>query len=297
MGRILEEGLAAVEQGRVRDQWIAGASTRFEAIGSPQALQAAQLIRENPEAATQYMEQFGGWSQVYNLMRADAARTALSAAIGQLGGDVSEQDALRQILPVAIQHGVGAEMAATIAKAYGRASVQPNVGAASPNDFTPESLAEYARTGDYGALVRVPSAAPPATAADYTSASIRRWQQTGNIADLVPIPKPAGEGQSAESRAIDLEIKRLNLRKHQDDDFVRLAIEDDAAGKPITKSRARRVNNILKMYPDPYGAPRPVFQPELLVDDHPAGKDLEFDDLKKATPTQPKKRPGASGNW
>lgn len=190
MARILESGIAEMQRGQMFRTFVDQASSQFDALATPEAQQIAQLIRSDPRGATAYVNQFGGWEQIYNQARANAGRQALTEAIGRLSPangaatSLTQQQVLQQILPVVMKYGVGEDLLGEIAQAYGSSAPKPNIGNVNPADVTPESLAEYARTGDYTVLRRVAPSAPPASVADFTPESIRRWQQTGDIGDL-----------------------------------------------------------------------------------------------------------------
>lgn len=297
MGQILEQGMAAVREGEQRRAFVNEAASRFEALGIPEATQLGQLTREHPDAAHAWAAQNGGWGNLYNMMRADAGRRQLGDAMAKLqGAGLSQQAVLQQLIPIAVQYGVGADQLGQIAKAYGTPDPQAfDWEHTDPGKYTPESYAAGWQSRDPRLLrERVREAAP--NRADYTGASWSQYHQSGDSSVLVPIPKPAGDGASSESRALDLENKKLDLKRRQAEEYVRQAYEDDAAGKPITAGRARLVNNINKMYPDPLGLQRPQFVPANLAPDVGAGGGMDFSDLSKkaaAPPAPPVPEPAA----
>jgi len=269
MARILESGIAEMQRGQMFRTFVDQASSHFEELGTPEAQQIAQLIRSDPRGATAYVNQFGGWEQIYNQARANAGRQALTDAIGRLSpanGAVTslltQQQVLQQILPVAMKYGVGGDLLGEIAQAYGSAGPRKfDWEHSNPEKYTPESYAAGWQAQDPTLLRSAKPAAPPASVADFTPASIRRWQQTGDIADLVPIPKPAGDGSSAESRALDLEGKRLDLKTKQLKARAADIYERDARGDPISDNEAALVNNVNRMFPNPFDPTPKAFVP------------------------------------
>lgn len=65
-------------------------------------------------------------------------------------------------------------------------------GAVMPQNYTPESLASFQRTGNYGDLVPVLKGAGfgNVNPGQFTPESLARYQQTGNYSDLVPLRAP-----------------------------------------------------------------------------------------------------------
>jgi len=194
MARILESGLAEMQRGEMFRNFVTQASGRFDQLGTPEAMQIAQMIRENPQGATQYVSQFGGWENVYNRAQANAGRAALADAVSQLqagaqgqGQGLTQQQVLQQILPVVLRYGVGGDLLDQIATAFGRPNPKVNIGAAEPKDFTPESLAAYERTGDRSVLRPVVREAAPSRP-DFTAPSWAQYHQTGDSSVLVPLP-------------------------------------------------------------------------------------------------------------
>ena len=154
MGHVLEAGIAEMQRGQQFRAFVEQASGRFAALGTPEAQQIAQLIRENPQAATQYVEQFGGWGQMYSQARANAGRQALTDAMGRLttggtGQGLTQQEVLQQVLPVVMQYGVGGDLLGQIAQAYGSAAPGKfDWEHSDPRYYTPESYAAAYRKQD-----------------------------------------------------------------------------------------------------------------------------------------------------
>jgi hypothetical protein len=71
-------------------------------------------------------------------------------------------------------------------------SPRDRFGAVMPQNYTPESLAAFQRTGNYGDLVPVMKGAAfgNVNPGQFTPESLARYQQTGNYADLVPFRAP-----------------------------------------------------------------------------------------------------------
>lgn len=275
MARILESGIAEMQRGQMFRTFVDQASSQFDALGTPEAQQIAQLIRSDPRGATAYVNQFGGWEQIYNQARANAGRQALTEAIGRLSPAngaatslLTQQQVLQQILPVVAQYGVGADMLNEIAQAFGAAGPREfDWEHSDPARYTPESYAAAWQAQDPTLLRAARKPGDQLIGGKY----LQVLDAQGNIVRAQRIPgMDYGEegGRSAEARALDLESKKLDLRRKQAEEFVRKAYEDDAAGLPITAGRARLVNNLNRMYPDLAGN-RPQFAPVNLVPDGP----------------------------
>lgn len=71
-------------------------------------------------------------------------------------------------------------------------SPRDRFGAVMPQNYTPESLAAFQRTGNYGDLVPVMKGAAfgNVNPGQFTPESLALYQQTGNYADLVPFRAP-----------------------------------------------------------------------------------------------------------
>lgn len=80
----------------------------------------------------------------------------------------------------------------------------PSVGAVNPSDFTPASVAQFRKTGDFGALV--PKAEPVSrvgkpSPGDFTPQSLAEFERTGNYGALVPKPDRAPASRAAGATA------------------------------------------------------------------------------------------------
>ena len=302
MGRILEEGLAEMQQGEARRQFIAGAAQRFEQLGTPQAIQTAQLIREAPEAASAHMDQFGGWGSVYNLMRADAARTALTSAIGQLGDSVSEQDAVRKLLPVAIQYGVGGDLIGTIAKAYGNSSAPPEfVGQIDPDLY--ENYGEFysqgAKTGDWAGATSILRSRKSGkgdlvgnvSPSDFTPESVQRFVESGGDYRVLVRRAPAAAAPAPDRRPMSTayaeKLAEAKLTPPGKRTAEQKALVDEAV----------RMDPIKALTAGILGGNAGASGEEGGGD----AADLSFSDLVTPPPArpleQPKKGRGSSGSW
>lgn len=83
---------------------------RFEAIGTPEAQQSAQLLRQNPTGFYSSMEQFGGMAKLEDRLRDRAQQQRVSAILAAATPDTTERE-----LMLSLASTVGAEKAAKIA--------------------------------------------------------------------------------------------------------------------------------------------------------------------------------------
>lgn len=76
--------------------------------------------------------------------------------------------------------------------AQARKSPRDQFGAVMPGNYTPESLAAFQQSGNYGDLVPVMKGAAfgQVNPGQFTPESLARYSQTGNYADLVPFRSP-----------------------------------------------------------------------------------------------------------
>lgn len=67
-----------------RAAYVAAASARLRAIGTPEAEQLASIVETNPEGAAAFVGQYGGWEQLETGLLASAARGKAEAYAGTL---------------------------------------------------------------------------------------------------------------------------------------------------------------------------------------------------------------------
>lgn len=306
MGRILEEGINAMRQGEARRQFIAGAAARFEALGTPEAVQMAQMIRQNPEGATQYMQQFGGWNSVYDLTRADAARTALTSALGQLGGASTQQEVLQRLLPVALQFGLDGSLVKMVGEAYAPQGPPSWVAQIDPDlyDNFGEFISTGQQTGDWAGASALLHSRKSGGDDIIGGKYLAVRDEQGRIVAAKPIPgvrfgeeegggsqkPPSGYRWRADGGLEPIPGGPAELGGRVADILAR-----DARGEPISEGDAALVNNYSKQFPDPLGLQRPVFKPRSVAAQPSAAPSRPapvaggaFDDLVPPIPETPK---------
>jgi hypothetical protein len=124
---------------------------------------------------------------------------------GRIGTAPTQDDIMRLAMTsggVAAMKG-NPLLAARLARMMEKPEV-PSVGAVNPSDFTPASVAQYRKTGDFGALVpktepvsRVGKPSP----GDFTPQSLAEFDRTGDYGALVPKPDRAPASRAAGAAA------------------------------------------------------------------------------------------------
>lgn len=85
-------GLSGVMRGGRQREWIDAAAYRFDQIGSPEARQVAQLIRDNPRAADRYVNKyFGGWENLETGLMERHHRGRAQEAVAKYQGMTPEE--------------------------------------------------------------------------------------------------------------------------------------------------------------------------------------------------------------
>ncbi len=155
MGRILAAALQEVEAGDQRRQFVSAAAQRFSALGTDGGMRIAQMLQQDPDAATEYADSFGGWNALYQMERTNAAQRAFLGAVGpqQVGSGAvvprSRDAILQALLPAMLQYGdvITPQMADLAAKAYApEASVPAWVNQVDPDLY--ENYGEFVAAGE-----------------------------------------------------------------------------------------------------------------------------------------------------
>lgn len=160
---------------------------------------AAEVTRTGEQIAGR----LAGGAPVRSLAPADASGLQEVAVTSEY--QRSPEDALRVAMTSPGTAAVKGNpmLAAMLARTMEKPEV-PSVGAVNPSDFTPASVAQYRKTGDFGALVpktepvsRVGKPSP----GDFTPQSLAEFDRTGDYGALVPKPDRAPASRAAGAAA------------------------------------------------------------------------------------------------
>lgn len=178
----------------VGPSWTQGLAKMLSAYGS------GRMDRDAAEAAKAYGEQqrtdFTDTAAKYaQALRGVPADTMYDPELGQNIEALPAQPGSQQAaLDIAMQSRNPMWQKFAMEAQLKRVSQTPRdqFGAVMPQNYTPESLASFQRTGNYGDLVPVMKGAVfgNVNPGQFTPESLARYQQTGNYADLVPFRAP-----------------------------------------------------------------------------------------------------------
>lgn len=178
----------------VAPSWTQGLAKMLSAYG------AGKMERDAAEAAKAYGEQqradFTDTAAKYaQALRGVPADTMYDPELGQNIEALPAQPGSQQAaLDIAMQSRNPMWQKFAMEAQLKRVSQTPRdqFGAVMPHNYTPESLAAFQRTGNYGDLVPVMKGAAfgNVNPGQFTPESLALYQQTGNYADLVPFRAP-----------------------------------------------------------------------------------------------------------
>lgn len=178
----------------VAPSWTQGLAKMLSAYG------AGKMERDAAEAAKAYGEQqradFTDTAAKYaQALRGVPADTMYDPELGQNIEALPAQPGSQQAaLDIAMQSRNPMWQKFAMEAQLKRVSQTPRdqFGAVMPQNYTPESLAAFQRTGNYGDLVPVMKGAAfgNVNPGQFTPESLALYQQTGNYADLVPFRAP-----------------------------------------------------------------------------------------------------------
>lgn len=178
----------------VAPSWTQGLAKMLSAYG------AGKMERDAAEAAKAYGEQqradFTDTAAKYaQALRGVPADTMYDPELGQNIEALPAQPGSQQAaLDIAMQSRNPMWQKFAMEAQLKRVSQTPRdqFGVVMPQNYTPESLAAFQRTGNYGDLVPVMKGAAfgNVNPGQFTPESLARYQQTGNYADLVPFRAP-----------------------------------------------------------------------------------------------------------